>query len=98
MSAAFQNNRVLIIFFNFQKEITVKTKSGISIPAILAKALTEKIGMLELWGELRPSCQKRHVEYVSEAVKLETRQRRIETVLRMTADYHKKHAAKSPGC
>jgi uncharacterized protein YdeI (YjbR/CyaY-like superfamily) len=75
----------------------MKTKSGISIPADLAKAMTEKSGMLELWGALRPSCQKRHVEYLSEAVKPETRERRIETVLRMTADYHKKHTAKSSG-
>jgi uncharacterized protein YdeI (YjbR/CyaY-like superfamily) len=75
----------------------MKTKSGISIPGDLAKALTEKSGMLELWGALRPSCQKRHVEYLSEAVKPDTRERRIETILRMTADYHKKHNAKSPG-
>ena len=76
----------------------MKTKSGISIPADLAKALTENSGIAcQLWGTLRPSCQKRHVEYLSEAVKPETRERRIETVLRMTADYHKKHAAKSPG-
>jgi uncharacterized protein YdeI (YjbR/CyaY-like superfamily) len=74
----------------------MKTKSGISIPADLAKALTENNGILAMWSKLRPSCQKRHVEYLSEAVKPETRERRIETVLRMTADYQKKHTAKSP--
>jgi len=73
----------------------MKTKSGISIPAEMAKALTENKGMLAMWSTLRPSCQIRHVEYVLEAVKPETRLRRIETVLRMTTEYNKQHAAKN---
>jgi uncharacterized protein YdeI (YjbR/CyaY-like superfamily) len=77
----------------FQKGIAMKTKSGMGIPADMAKILSENSRMLAIWDKLRPSCQKRHVEYVLEAVKPETRMRRIETVLKMTAEYHKKHAA-----
>jgi uncharacterized protein YdeI (YjbR/CyaY-like superfamily) len=73
----------------FQKGVAMKTKSGISVPADLAKALTENSRLLDMWGKLRPSCQKRHVEYLLEAVKPGTRQRRIETILKMTAEYNK---------
>jgi uncharacterized protein YdeI (YjbR/CyaY-like superfamily) len=69
----------------------MKTKAGITIPADLSKALSQQNGMRAMWDRLRPSCQKRHVEYLSEAVKPETREKRITTVLKMTADYCRQH-------
>jgi uncharacterized protein YdeI (YjbR/CyaY-like superfamily) len=72
----------------------MKTKSGVSIPVDLAKALSKDKGTQAMWDRLRPSCQKTHVEYLSSAVKPETRGRRIERVLKMTADYCRQHEAK----
>ncbi len=69
----------------------MKTKAGITIPADLSKALSNDKSMRAMWDRLRPSCQKRHVEYVQGTVKPETRQRRIGIVLKMTADYCREH-------
>jgi len=69
----------------------MNTKLGETIPEDLASALQAGPEMIVMWGKLRPSCQRRYVALVTEAMRVETRKRRIERVLRMTADYYQRH-------
>jgi len=73
----------------------MKTKPGTDIPEDLARALKRSHSLLAAWEILRPSCRREYVEYVSEAVKSETRRRRIEIVLRRTAEYAARHPEKT---
>ncbi len=65
----------------------MQTKLGITVPEDLAAALQVSQEMLQMWDRLRPSCQRRYVEFVTEAKKEDTRQRRVNRVLEMTAAY-----------
>ena len=69
----------------------MKTKLGQEIPDDLAAALKSDAETLAMWDKLRPSCQRGYVRLVTEAKKPQTRQRRIERALQMTADYYRRH-------
>jgi len=71
----------------------MNTKSGETIPTDLASAIGSTAGMAVMWDKLRPSCQKRYVTLVTSAKRPETRERRIQSVLRMAADYYQRHYA-----
>ncbi|MBI4199663.1 MAG: YdeI/OmpD-associated family protein [Chloroflexi bacterium] len=47
--------------------------------------------MVMMWEKLKPSCRSRYVALVTTAKRPETRERRIQSVLRMTADYYRRH-------
>jgi uncharacterized protein YdeI (YjbR/CyaY-like superfamily) len=69
----------------------MQTKLGDAVPVELASAISASASMLSMWERLRPSCQRSYVKLVAEAKREETRRRRIERVLRMTADYCARH-------
>jgi len=68
----------------------MKTKLGQAVPADLASAVGRSSKTTEMWGALRPSCQKRFAEHVTEAKRPETRARRVKRVMEMTADYYRR--------
>ena len=69
----------------------MKTKLGEEIPVELVLAIEADPEVLAMWDKLRPSCQRRYVALIIEAKKPETRERRVGRVLKMTAEYYKKH-------
>lgn len=69
----------------------MNTKLGEPVPPDLATALIFSAGMIDMWDKLRPSCQRRYVALVTSAKRAETRERRVQSVLRMTADYYRRH-------
>ncbi|MBI4301854.1 MAG: YdeI/OmpD-associated family protein [Chloroflexi bacterium] len=69
----------------------METKLGQTVPQDLALALQQSADMLTTWDKLRPSCQRTYVKYLDEAKKPETRARRVQRVLKMTADYYRRH-------
>jgi uncharacterized protein YdeI (YjbR/CyaY-like superfamily) len=72
----------------------MKTKKGETIPQDLAQALETVPDMLIAWEKLRPSCQKDYVELVMKAESAKMRERTIQRILKMTADYHQRHPEK----
>ncbi len=74
----------------------MQTKLGQTIPAELAGAIQKDSHMLTMWDKLRPSCQRGYVRYFDEAKKPETRVRRMERILKQTADYYQRHQKKTP--
>lgn len=73
----------------------METKLGNAVPEDLASAIGASASMLGMWERLRPSCQRSYVKLVMNAKREETRKRRIEGVLRMTADYCARHPESS---
>ena len=69
----------------------MRTKNGKAVPLILTAALRQSPELLEMWGRLRPSCQCRYVNLVEKAKKPETKNKRVDMVLKMTASWHKRH-------
>ncbi len=70
----------------------METKHGEIIPDDLAQALQGDHEMSVMWDKLRPSCQRTYVEFVTEVKKPQTRERRIQRVLKMTRDYYLRHS------
>ncbi len=75
----------------------MQTKLGIAVPEDLAIALQASRETLQMWDRLRPSCQRRYVEFVMEARKEDTRRRRVSRVLEMTAAYCARHPLRNAG-
>ncbi|MBI4267400.1 MAG: YdeI/OmpD-associated family protein [Chloroflexi bacterium] len=73
----------------------MKTKLGQTIPDDLSGALQKDPVMPGMWDKLRPSCQRTYIEYLVEAKKPETRTRRVERILKMTADCYQRHQKKT---
>jgi len=69
----------------------MRTKNGKAVPLALAAVLRAKPELFEMWGKLRPSCQCRYVNLVEKAKRPETKIKRIDMVLDMTAAWHKRH-------
>ncbi len=72
----------------------MKTKKGEPIPQDLAQALETAPDMLIAWDKLRPSCQKDYIELVVKAEDPEMRELAIQRILKMTADYYRRHPKK----
>lgn len=72
----------------------MKTKKGKAVPLALAAALREAPELLEMWGKLRPACQCRYVNIVEKAKKTETKNKRIDMVLKLTSAWNKRHYEK----
>ena len=72
----------------------MKTKKGETIPQELAQALETAPDMLIAWDKLRPSCQEDYVELVMKAEDPQMRERTIQRILKMTADYFQRHPEK----
>ncbi|MSQ22770.1 MAG: hypothetical protein EXR53_05640 [Dehalococcoidia bacterium] len=69
----------------------MNNKLGQPVSDDLALAIQGNVQRLAMWRALRPSCQRGYVRLITEAKRPETRQRRIERVLKMTADYYQRH-------
>jgi uncharacterized protein YdeI (YjbR/CyaY-like superfamily) len=72
-------------------ENIMRTKNGKAVPLALVAALRAKPELYEMWGKLRPSCQCRYVKLVEKAKRPETKARRIDMVVGMTAAWYKRH-------
>ena len=69
----------------------MNTKLGEHVPADLASAIGSSPDVASGWDKLRLSCQRRYVALVTLAKRLQTRERRIQSVLKMTLDYNRRH-------
>ncbi len=65
------------------KQIAPARKKPIVVPAELKKALRAKKTATQSFKSLRPGLQREYADYISEATREETRQKRIEKILPM---------------
>jgi uncharacterized protein YdeI (YjbR/CyaY-like superfamily) len=69
----------------------ITAKSGQEIPEELRRAISADPERERHWAKARPSCQARYIDYVAEAKKPETRERRVGVVLAQMADFYRRH-------
>jgi uncharacterized protein YdeI (YjbR/CyaY-like superfamily) len=62
-----------------------QTKKGEPVPEELAGAIQNDPQLKALWDIARPSCQTRYAAHIVDAKSLETRSRRVSSVLTMMA-------------
>jgi uncharacterized protein YdeI (YjbR/CyaY-like superfamily) len=62
-----------------------QTKKGEPVPEELAGAIQGDARLKALWDIARPSCQARYAAHIDDAKSLETRSRRVNSVLTMMA-------------
>ncbi len=62
------------------------TKKGEAVPTELAAPILGDTRLHALWDKARPSCQARYAAHVDDAKKPETRQRRVEAMLKQMAE------------
>jgi len=72
----------------------MKTAKNVNIPPDLAIALQSRDGAFDLFGNMKPSCQVEYSDWVASAVKPKTRQKRIASVLKKTAEWGARHPEK----
>ncbi len=63
----------------------LQTRKGEPVPEELAGAIRNDPQLKALWDIARPSCQARYAAHVADAKSLETRSRRVSSVLTMMA-------------
>jgi uncharacterized protein YdeI (YjbR/CyaY-like superfamily) len=66
------------------------TKKGVNLPTELEAAL-KNAEVLNAWKSLRPSCQREYVKWVEEAKKAETRERRVDSVVKQVIEQSPKY-------
>lgn len=74
----------------------MKTKGGLDIPRDLASALEADAKVRATWQRLRPSCQREHVASVLDAMRRDTRERRVAAVVKAIIEWNGRHPPKAP--
>ncbi|MBI2860110.1 MAG: YdeI/OmpD-associated family protein [Chloroflexi bacterium] len=67
------------------------TQKGIAVPGDLSQALLADARSLAIFEAMRPSCQRRYVNWVEQARRQGTRERRILKAHEMILDYGRRH-------
>jgi uncharacterized protein YdeI (YjbR/CyaY-like superfamily) len=75
----------------------VTLKKGLPIQADLAKSLEKHPATLAIFLRMRPSCQREYSEWVASGKALETRERRISSVLERVNAWGEKNPIKNNG-
>ncbi len=74
----------------------METQKHILIPDDLAAELQTRPELQAVFERMRPSCQREYAEWVDDAQKPDTRQRRIASVLTQVGEWGERHPAPMP--
>jgi uncharacterized protein YdeI (YjbR/CyaY-like superfamily) len=74
----------------------METQKHVVIPDDLAAALQDRPDLQAVFERMRPSCQREYADWVDDAKKIDTRQRRIASVLTQVSEWGKRHPIRVP--